>query len=301
MAVRGFFYNATDPNDKERRYNGKDMNEDKAPFYKEGVVFGHMAVTAGEGMMVRVDGGSRTGYAYINLHTIHNTTVLELTVGQASGTLPRIDRVVLRNDETERRPSIFILEGKYSSSPVPPELTNTDVIQEKCLAEIYVAAGAVKITQADIKDTRADTGICGFIASQFTDIDFSQLTLQFDSWFMQEKEAMGKEHEEFVEEYSELLRAFVEDKQGEWNVWFDSMKDQLSEDAAGKLLAMIEQVKLDLEETRQELDQSRKELDQTRKDLSRCPASAVIRDIQVVDALPGDAAQHPDTLYIIAG
>ena len=37
MAVRGFFYNATDLNDKEHMYNGQDMNEDKAPFYKEGV------------------------------------------------------------------------------------------------------------------------------------------------------------------------------------------------------------------------------------------------------------------------
>ena len=62
MAVRGFFYNATDLNDKERRYNGQDMNEDKAPFYKEGVVYGHLQITAGDGMEVRVDGGSRTPY-----------------------------------------------------------------------------------------------------------------------------------------------------------------------------------------------------------------------------------------------
>lgn len=41
MAVRGFFYNATDLNDKEHMYNGQDMNEDKAPFYKEGVAYGH--------------------------------------------------------------------------------------------------------------------------------------------------------------------------------------------------------------------------------------------------------------------
>ena len=69
--VRGFFYNATDLNDKERRYNGEDMNEDKAPFYKEGVVYGHLQVTAdGESMAVKVDGGPRTGYAYINLHII---------------------------------------------------------------------------------------------------------------------------------------------------------------------------------------------------------------------------------------
>lgn len=107
------------------------MNEDKAPFYKEGVAYGHLQVTAdGESMAVKVDGGSRTGYAYINLHTIHNTTVLELPVSGSSGTLPRIDRVILRNDETERKPSIFILEGAYSSNPQPPELTNNDTIQE---------------------------------------------------------------------------------------------------------------------------------------------------------------------------
>lgn len=119
-----------------------------------------------------MDGGSRTGYAYINLHTIHNTTVLELPVSGSNGTLPRIDRVILRNDETERKPSIFILEGAYSSNPQPPELTNNDTIQEKCLAEIYVAAGAVAISQSDITDTRADTGLCGFIASQFEDLIF---------------------------------------------------------------------------------------------------------------------------------
>ena len=105
MAVRGFFYNSVN---KDRLYNGKDMNEDKAPFYKEGVAYGHLQVTAdGESMAVKVDGGSRTGYAYINLHTIHNTTVLELPVSGSNGTLPRIDRVILRNDETERKPSIL--------------------------------------------------------------------------------------------------------------------------------------------------------------------------------------------------
>mgnify|MGYP007076425649 CR=1 FL=1 len=52
MAVRGFFYNATDLNDKEHMYNGQDMNEDKAPFYKEGVAYGHLQVTAAGGMEV---------------------------------------------------------------------------------------------------------------------------------------------------------------------------------------------------------------------------------------------------------
>ena len=48
MAVRGFFYNSVN---KDRLYNGQDMNEDKAPFYKEGVAYGHLQVTAdGESM-----------------------------------------------------------------------------------------------------------------------------------------------------------------------------------------------------------------------------------------------------------
>lgn len=214
MAVRGFFYNSVN---RDRLYNGQDMNEDKAPFYKEGVVYGHLAVTAGGGMTVKVDGGSRTGYAYINLHTIHNTTVLQLQISQASGNLPRIDRVVLRNDETERKPSIFILEGAYSSKPRPPVLTNTDVIQEKCLAEIYVAAGAVEITQADIKDTRADSTLCGFIASQFKELDFEQLAAQFNTWFSQKKSVI----------------------EAEWEGWFSGIQELLAKTENGKLLEEV--------------------------------------------------------------
>ena len=53
MAVRGFFYNSVN---KDRLYNGQDMNEDKAPFYKEGVAYGHLQVTAdGESMAVKVE------------------------------------------------------------------------------------------------------------------------------------------------------------------------------------------------------------------------------------------------------
>ena len=192
---------------------------------------------------LKVDGGSRTGYAYINLHTIHNTTVLELPVSGSNGTLPRIDRVILRNDETERKPSIFILEGAYSSNPQPPELTNNDTIQEKCLAEIYVAAGAVAISQSDITDTRADTGLCGFIASQFEDFDFSQFTKQFNAWFALEKKSMEQDHANFIEEYAEMTQAFMTDQEAQWNKWFKEKQTELSGDIAGKLQLQIDDVK----------------------------------------------------------
>lgn len=241
MAVRGFFYNSVD---RDRLYNGQDMNEDKAPFYKEGVAYGNLQVTAsGESMAVKVDGGTRTGYAFLNLHTIHNTTVLELPVSGSNGTLPRIDRVILRNDETERKPSIFILEGAYSSNPQPPDITRNETIQDLCLAEIYVAAGAVAISDADITDTRADVGLCGFIASQFEDLDFSQFTKQFNAWFASEKKAMEKDHAAFVEEYADLTQDFMNNQEKAWDKWFKEKQDQLDGDVAGKLQLQIDDLK----------------------------------------------------------
>lgn len=168
--------------------------------------------------------------------------MLELPVSGSNGTLPRIDRVILRNDETERKPSIFILEGAYSSNPQPPDLTNNETIQEKCLAEIYVAAGAVAISQSDITDTRADTGLCGFIASQFEDFDFSQFTKQFNAWFALEKKSMEEDHAAFIEEYAELTQAFMTDQEEEWNKWFEDKQTQLSGDVAGKLQIQIDDV-----------------------------------------------------------
>ena len=71
MAVRGFFYNATDLNDKEHMYNGQDMNEDKAPFYKEGVAYGHLQVTAPGGTMeVTAEPGPGTHISIYILSTI---------------------------------------------------------------------------------------------------------------------------------------------------------------------------------------------------------------------------------------
>ena len=61
--VQGFFYNSVGG---DRKYNGNSVNESKRPFYKDGVFAGHLEVTAdGEEMAVTVDGGEKTGFAWI--------------------------------------------------------------------------------------------------------------------------------------------------------------------------------------------------------------------------------------------
>lgn len=224
--VQGYFYNSVAG---DRKYNGISVNESKRPFYKDGVFAGHMEVTAQGGKMaIMVDGGKKTGFAWINAHTIHNTTPLKLDISQASGTLNRIDRVVIKNDETERKPSIYILEGSLSTNPSPPELTNTETIQEKCLCEINIKAGTVQIKPTDLKDTRADPKLCGFVASQIQEFDFSQWQKQFAAYYTNLKEIYDTDYDKFMEIQGE-----------EWADWFQNKKDQLTEDAAGNLLQKI--------------------------------------------------------------
>lgn len=188
--------------------------------------------------------------------------------------------MIVRNDETERRPSIFIREGAFSSKPQPPGLINNDAIQEKSLARVYVRAGAVAITQADITDERADDSVCGFVASQFKELDFSQFLSQFNAWFTEVKKAMEKDHAAFVKEYTELIRDFMDGREAdleqfnawlakekkamekdrlsfmeeyagmtkdfmetqaaEWEKWFQGKQDELAGDVAGKLQLQID-------------------------------------------------------------
>ena len=151
---------------------------------------------------------------------------------------------MLRNDETERKPSIYVLEGAFSSNPQAPELVNNDVIQEKSLARIYIPAGAVEITQADIADERADETVCGFIGSQFEELDFSQFAAQFNAWFSKEKKAMEKDHADFVEEYAELTQDFMDNQAAAWNEWFAEKQSELAGDVAGNLQLQIDDLRV---------------------------------------------------------
>ena len=107
-----------------------------------------------------------------------------------------------------------------------------------------MAAGAVAISQSDITDTRADTGLCGFIASQFEDFDFSQFTKAIlthgSPW---KKKSMEQDHANFIEEYAEMTQAFMTDQEAQWNKWFKEKQTELSGDIAGKLQLQIDDVK----------------------------------------------------------
>ena len=114
------FYNSRNG---DRVYNADSMSEWLLPFFTTGVFNNCFAVTAtGDGMNISVGGG----YVNIKGKTKHFEQAQIFTLEKASGTLARIDNVILRKDDTERDFYILIETGGFSKNPVAPEITRTE-------------------------------------------------------------------------------------------------------------------------------------------------------------------------------
>ena len=173
-------------------------------------------VVAGAGMTVRI----RPGFAMIKGAFAYDADEATVTLAAANANLTRLDRVVLRCNYYDRCCEIIVKTGTPNTIPVAPELlqpVNGDYY-ELGLALITVAANQSAITQSSITDTRADSSVCGLITQLIDHIDTSEFMQQLTTW---------------QEEYSA-------EQQAAFTVWFNEMKDQLSEDAAGNLQLEID-------------------------------------------------------------
>lgn len=110
-------------------------------------------------------------------------------VFQASESLDRIDRVVLRLDLATRTIDLFVKKGVASSRPEAPALTrpitgqNGD-IYELGIADVLITKNSTTITQSKITDTRFNSDLCGVIYPRMPKVDtmaiFTQLTAAVD-------------------------------------------------------------------------------------------------------------------------
>lgn len=178
-------------------------------FFTTGVFEGDCQVTALGSMVVNL----APGYANImgKVKELENQT---FTLEPADGSYPRIDTIVIERNDTDRDITAKLVTGELSGNdPVPTARVWENGVYQLIVAEVYVAAGATEVTQANITDKRSDPDVCGIVAGTVTEMDFSQFTAQFEAYFA-----------EF--EASNLT---------EFEDWFQHMKDQLDTDAAGHL------------------------------------------------------------------
>lgn len=171
-----YFYNSIEG---DRVYDADSMTDWLKPFFVTGVFNGQMQVTANDDMSVTV----AKGYCNIGgkVKNFLNATTLDLET--ASGTLDRIDTVVLRRNDTDRDIQLLVVTGGYAANPQPTAPVRSGAYYDLVLAQIRVNHGSVAITQAEITDTRADSSLCGWVVATVTEIDFSQITAQFSAYF----------------------------------------------------------------------------------------------------------------------
>ena len=165
----------------------------------------------------------KAGYVIIEGAIKHFENDVTVTLPTADVNNSRIDTVVARLNlnESVRDIVIDVVSGTASATPTEPTLTRTSNYYEVGLANILVGVGTTVISQSEVTDTRLLNSRCG-LATSIGKIDtetlFTQLTTDF-------------------------------------NAWFDNIKGQLSEDAAGNLQLQINAINDELDTTLVEVEE----------------------------------------------
>ena len=266
----GFFNAQLVGEEYDRVYLAEQFAAYFASFIGNGV-FGssmqQLEVTANNDMTTNV----LSGQAWINGWWYRNTDVYTLSHSVADGILPRIDIVVLRWDHSARDMYLAVIEGTPSANPIKPPIVRNADYYDLQLCEVSIPAGSIRITQAQITDTRLDNSVCGLVTGVVDQIDTTTLFNQFESYFDEFKQFYENDYANWTAEQKQAYITWVtlqendytnwtnEQKaeydawyashidlwQNEFTTWFENIKGQLSEDAAGKI-----QVELDEHEAR---------------------------------------------------
>lgn len=176
MAERCGFFNATNAANPDRVYDSSDFAAYFASFIGNGVFAKHssqlrVAQQNSPAMSVQVLGGQ----AWINGWWYENTSVLNLSIDPADGTLDRIDIVVVQFNLTSREIKTIVRKGSPSAGATAPTLNRNDDLWELKLAEVNVSHGTVNITDGKITDTRSDTTVCGWVSGLVDQMDTTEL------------------------------------------------------------------------------------------------------------------------------
>ncbi len=224
MAVTYGYFNSLNG---DRRYNAEQMSRYFSGIVSRGILAnlqGQFAVTAtGTGMSVQVAPGRAF---FSDGKWVESDAVEALTIDPSDVLLNRIDLVVLRKDRNDiaRNVTITVKKGTPATDPAAPALENTEYVEELCLAQVRINALAETITGANITDTRLDKTVCGFVTGVIEQVDTTTLYQQYQAAGQEDRAA----------------------NQAAFDTWFNAMKGQLTEDAAGNLQTQIDNHKADI-------------------------------------------------------
>ena len=211
--------------------------------------------------------GVEKGQGWINGYWYENTDTMYLPIEVADGVLNRIDSIVLRLGFAERNMWLMVKKGTPAVNPTAPEVTRTADYYDLQLATVSIPASSIRITQAQIQDTRMNQDVCGWVTGVVKQLDTTTLFNQFETYFQEFKENNQADYEEWTEtqkqawlswvsgqetdftdwtdeqkeEYETWYATHINQWQSDFDTWFENIKDQLGEDAAGNLKNQIDE------------------------------------------------------------
>lgn len=194
-------------------------------YFSDGVFYlpeNALQVVADTGMQVRVQPGACHIQGAMGIED--DTRTLQV---QAAEDRDRIDTVVARHDLSRdmRKIDLYIVKGTAADSPQAPALTRDGTIWELGLANLFISKNTTSIPQERITDTRLDTSRCGQVMTPLQTPDWAPYFAQLQAVIAAQADAGSSQMEEW---------------QAAFEAWFEHMKDQLSEDAAGHLQVQVD-------------------------------------------------------------
>jgi len=194
------------------------------------------------------------GLAWLRIERFKGTVFANLKDIEIPITIPhpvntRIDRIVIRYDVLLGDIFPAIYDGVPSNNPQPIELERNENGIEIGIWDIRVPPGTLEITAEHITDIRLNEALCGVMRDGVTGIPTQQL---IDAWwvfFGRAQSDATAEYNKFVEWLNDYKVSIIDDI-GTWKdetttdvtEWIETIKDILDEEAASRLLLMIQKL-----------------------------------------------------------
>ncbi len=184
MSVKYRFFNAKATTSGgvttyDREYDSNDLTDYLKRFFTDGVFMepsnALQILAASTGLAVDL----QVGAALIKGCSIETDAAVRFTLGAAHATLPRIDRIVVRWNISDRKMEFALKAGTAAATPQAPALTRTEYVHELSLARIYVSAGASTLTQSNITDERLNAEVCGAVVATVQHVDTTTIFNQY--------------------------------------------------------------------------------------------------------------------------
>lgn len=141
---------------------------------------------------------------------IANKSDVVLDLGLADASLNRWDIVAIQFDKNNNATDFVVKHGTTASTPVRPEIVQTETLYELYLAAFYRKAGATTITASDVFDLRLDPTVCGLMADSVTEIDTAGINAQINALIEKLREEIAG-----IESSTEIMLKSVYDTDGD--------------------------------------------------------------------------------------